>query len=82
MFLVRIYDVMASLQQYTTGGRKYLRIVESFRDPKNGRPKIRLIKHLGTVDNLLALLEGQERQLKVCSTSHGDVFSLLRATPG
>ena len=78
MFLVRIYDVMASLQQYTTGGRKYLRIVESFRDPKNGRPKIRLIKHLGTVDNLLALLEGQERQLKVCSTSHGDVFSLLR----
>lgn len=76
--MVRIYTVMASLQQYTSGGRKYWRIVESFRDRKNGRPKIRLIKHLGTVDNLLALLDGQDRQLQVCSTSHGDVFSLLR----
>jgi len=69
---------MASLQKYDSGGRKYWRIVESFRDPKNGRPKIRVVKHIGTVANLLALLEGQERQLEVCSTSHGDVFSLLR----
>jgi len=69
---------MASLQKYDSGGRKYWRIVESFRDPKNGRPKIRVVKHIGTVANLLALLEGQERDLRVRSTSHGDVFSLLR----
>lgn len=73
-----IYIVMASLQRYTSGGRKYWRIVESFRDPKNGRPKLRVVKHIGTVDNLLALLEGQERHLQVRSTSHGDVLSLLR----
>ena len=69
---------MASLQHYTTGGRKYWRIVESFRDPKNGRPKIRLIKHLGTVERILALLQGGDRQLKVRSTSHGDIASLLK----
>ena len=69
---------MASLQKFDSGGRKYWRIVESFRDPKNGRPKLRVVKHIGTVANLLAMLEGQERDLGVHSTSHGDVFSLLR----
>jgi len=69
---------MASLQKYDSGGRKYWRIVESFRDPKNGRPKIRVVKHLGTVANLLAMLESEERDLGVHSTSHGDVFSLLQ----
>lgn len=69
---------MASLQQYTSGGRKYWRIVESFRDPKNGRPKIRVVKHLGTVASILARLEGPERHTSVRSTSHGDVVSLLR----
>ena len=67
---------MPSLQKYTSHGRKYWRIVESYRD--GGRPKIRLVKHLGTVANLLALLEGQEGAIGVRSTSHGDVFVLLR----
>ena len=67
---------MASLQKYTTGGRKYWRIVESYRE--DGRPKTRVVKHLGTVANLLALLESQENDIQVSSTSHGDVFALLR----
>ena len=67
---------MPSLQKYTTRGRKYWRIVESYRD--GGRPKIRVIKHLGTVANLLAMLEGQESSLRVRSTSHGDVSALLQ----
>jgi len=67
---------MASLQKYTTGGRTYWRIVESYRD--GGRPKIRVLKHLGTAANLLVLLEGEERELRVRSTSHGDVLALLR----
>ncbi len=66
---------MASLQKYSTGGQTYWRIVESYRD--NGRPKIRVIKHLGTVANILAVVEGQERDLRVRSTSHGNVLSLL-----
>ena len=67
---------MPSLQKYTTRGRKYWRIVESYRD--GGRPKIRVVKHLGTAANLLAMLEGQDSSLSVRSTSHGDVSALLR----
>ena len=59
---------MASLQKYTTGGRQYWRIVESYRE--DGRPKIRVVKHLGTVANLLSLLESRENDLlQVSSTS-------------
>jgi transposase len=66
---------MASIQRYSTGGRTYWRIVESYRD--KGRPKLRLVKHLGTADDLLALLQGSELTSSVRSVAHGDVASLL-----
>jgi transposase len=66
---------MASLQRYSTGGRTYWRIVESYRD--KGRPKLRLVKHLGTVDDLLALVAGAERTFAVRSVAHGAIASLL-----
>jgi transposase len=66
---------MASIQRYSTGGRTYWRIVESYRD--KGRPKLRLVKHLGTADDLLAVLQGDEVTSSVRSVSHGDVASLL-----
>jgi transposase len=68
---------MASLQRYTTGGRTYWRIVESYRD--HGRPKVRLVKHLGSTDDILALLAGKARPFKVRSVAHGAVASLLAA---
>lgn len=68
---------MASLQRYTSGGRSYWRIVESYRD--NGRPKIRLVKHLGSTDDILALLAGETHPFKVRSVAHGAVASLLAA---
>lgn len=68
---------MASLQRYTTGGRTYWRIVESYRD--HGRPKLRLVKHLGSADDLLALLTGEDRPFKIRSVAHGAVASLLAA---
>ena len=68
---------MASLQRYTTGGRTYWRIVESYRD--HGRPKLRLVKHLGSADDILALLAGGARRFEVRSVAHGAVASLLAA---
>ncbi len=68
---------MASLQRYTTGGRTYWRIVESYRD--HGRPKLRLVKHLGSADDILALVAGEKRSLQVRSVAHGAVASLLAA---
>lgn len=68
---------MASLQRYTTGGRTYWRIVESYRD--KGRPKLRLVKHLGSADDILALLASEERRFEVRSVAHGAVASLLAA---
>jgi hypothetical protein len=47
---------MASLQAYQSHGRRYYRIVESFRE--NGRPRIRVIAHLGNgLRNLGELLK-------------------------
>lgn len=66
---------MASIQRYSAGGRTYWRIVESYRE--KGRPKLRLVKHLGTADDLLAVLQGDELTSSVRSVSHGDVASLL-----
>jgi transposase len=66
---------MASLQRYSSHGHFYWRVVESYRD--HGRPKIRLVKHLGTVEDLLALLDGAERKVRVRSTAHGAVAALL-----
>ncbi|HPC84167.1 MAG TPA: IS1634 family transposase [Thermoanaerobaculaceae bacterium] len=68
---------MTSLQRYSTGGRTYWRIVESYRD--KGRPKLRLVKHLGSADDILALLASEERRFEVRSVAHGAVASLLAA---
>lgn len=46
---------MPSLQDYTVRGKRYWRIVESFRD-EHGRPRIRVVRHLGTAQKLLARL--------------------------
>src|SRR5947207_4534692 len=46
---------MASLQSYSVHGNRYWRIVESFRD-KRGRPRIRVVRHLGTAQKLLECL--------------------------
>lgn len=70
---------MPSIQPYTSsGGRKYYRIVESYRDKATGKPKIRLVKHLGTAERILEILEGRNRQIRVRTTAHGDVASLLK----
>src|SRR5271167_2235816 len=42
---------MASLQACTSHGIRYYRIVESFRN--NGKPSIRVLAHLGRVDDIL-----------------------------
>lgn len=44
---------MASLQAYQSHGIRYYRIVESFRN--NGKPSIRVLAHLGRVDDILKL---------------------------
>lgn len=64
---------MASLQPYTSGGKRYWRIVESRR--VNGKPRPIPVMYLGRADDLLARLrEGPE--LKVRSLSHGAVAAL------
>lgn len=68
---------MASLQAYQSHGIQYYRIVESFR--KNGKPSIRLLAHLGRVDDILKLHQQQkEVPLKISSVSAGAVTALHR----
>ena len=67
---------MASLQPYRSGGKRYYRLVESYRD-ENSRPKIRLLRHLGTADNLLRMLtEGPGRALYAETREFGAVAAL------
>ena len=66
---------MASLQAYQSHGIQYYRIVESFR--KDGKPHIRVLAHLGRVDDILH----QHRQqsdvpVKISSVSAGAVTAL------
>jgi transposase len=44
--------IMPSLQDYSVRGKRYWRIVESYRDER-GRPRIRVVRHLGTAQKLL-----------------------------
>ena len=44
--------IMPSLQAYNVRRKRYWRIVESFRDQR-GRPRIRVVRHLGTAQKLL-----------------------------
>jgi transposase len=68
---------MASLQRYQSHGIPYYRIVESFR--KNGKPRLRVLAHLGRVEDILKL--HQERgvgEVKASSVSAGAVTALHR----
>src|SRR5215472_7354349 len=65
---------MASLQAYQSHGRRYYRIVESFRD--NGRPRIRVIAHLGRVEDILRLHQQERTAITVSSVSAGAVTAL------
>src|SRR5947207_11304558 len=52
---------MASVQSYTVHGKRYWRIVESYRDAR-GRPKVRVVRHLGNAQTLLNLLSQAPRR--------------------
>jgi len=65
---------MASLQAYQSHGRRYYRIVESFR--QNGRPRIRVIAHLGRVEDVLRLHQQERSEIRLRSVSAGAVTAL------
>jgi transposase len=65
---------MASLQRFTSHGRPYWRLVESYRRP-DGRPGIRTLAHLGRPDDLLARLQGADA-VRLRSVACGAVDAL------
>ena len=65
---------MASLQRYTSHGRVYYRIVESYRE--KGKPRIRVLAHLGKVEDLLQLIAGRSHRLQLKSSMAGAVCAL------
>jgi len=65
---------MASLQPYQSHGRRYYRIVESFR--KNGKPHLRVVAHLGRVEDILRLCLDQRAAIQIASVSAGAVSVL------
>ena len=66
---------MASLQAYQSHGIQYYRIVESFRN--NGKPSIRVLAHLGRVDDILHRhQQQQEVPVRVSSVSAGAVTAI------
>ena len=66
---------MASLQAYNSHGIRYYRIVESFR--KEGKPSIRVLAHLGRVDEILRRHQpDSEVPVKISSVSAGAVTAL------
>lgn len=68
---------MASLQAYQSHGIRYYRIVESFR--KDGKPAIRVLAHLGRVDDILQRhQQNNQVQVKISSVSAGAVTALCR----
>lgn len=67
---------MASLQRFSSHGRTYWRLVESYRRP-DGRPAIRTLAHLGRPDDLLARLQAADA-VRVRSVSCGAVDALWR----
>lgn len=67
---------MASLQAYQSHGHRYYRIVESFR--QDGKPRLRVVAHLGRVDDILRLTQQQRSDLKISSVSAGAVTALYR----
>ena len=65
---------MASLQAYDSHGHRYYRIVESFR--QDGKPRIRVVAHLGRVEDILRLTRDERADIKVSSVSSGAVTAL------
>jgi transposase len=65
---------MASLQAYQSHGRRYYRIVESFR--QQGKPRLRVLAHLGRVEDILRLSKEQRTEFKVSSLTAGAVAAL------
>src|ERR1700693_3301189 len=67
---------MASLQAYQSHGIPYYRIVQSFRN--NGKPSIRVLAHLGRVDDILErhLQPPKEVPVRISSVSAGAVTAL------
>jgi transposase len=65
---------MASLQAYQSHGLRYYRIVESFR--KEGKPHLRVVAHLGRVEDILSLHQQERAPWKVSSVSAGAVTAL------
>jgi transposase len=65
---------MASLQAYESHGHRYYRIVESFR--QDGKPRLRVVAHLGRVEDILRLTQEQRSDIKVSSVSAGSVTAL------
>ena len=70
-----IYNTMASFQIVTAKGHRYLRIVESFRDPVTRRPKLRVLRHLGRADDALQTL-AQAEHVELASHTHGAVAAV------
>lgn len=66
---------MASFQIVTAKGHRYLRIVESFRDPVTRRPKLRVLRYLGRADEALQTF-AQAEQVDVASRTHGSVAAV------
>jgi hypothetical protein len=64
-----------SLQAFYSHGRRYYCIVESFR--KDGKPRVRVLAHLGRVEDLLRRLQNQCTEIRVCSVTAGAVTALL-----
>ena len=67
---------MASLQTYDSHGHRYYRIVESFR--QDGKPRIRVVAHLGRVEDILRLTRDVRAAIKISSVSAGAVTALHR----
>ena len=67
--------IVASFQIVTAKGHRYLRIVESFRDPVTKRPKLRVLRHLGRADDALAAL-AQSDHVDLASHTHGAVAAV------
>ena len=55
---------MSSIQVYNSRGNRYVRIVESYRDPVTKKPKTRILKNLGREDELEAKEPGIVKRLK------------------
>jgi transposase len=66
---------MASFQIVSAKGHRYLRIVESFRDPVTRRPKLRVLRHLGRAEDALNTF-AQAEVLTVRSLTHGTVAAV------